>query len=232
MSTRVALRALLLLLPLIITAAPTPAQANPTVTIASGVIVGTVVRAPQEPSITALAYLGVPFASPPIRFAPPTPPKPYQTLQAHTSSPGCLQQGDSSSNGDPDFFNKALIGDLFPTPAIQSEDCLYLDIYTPRGASSTSPKAVFLWIHGGNLNTGGGSLPYFDGSSLAVNGDIIVITINYRLNMFGFSNSPEIPFNQQNSGFLDQRLALQWVRGSIEAKLSHRSLKVTVSVGS
>jgi carboxylesterase type B len=91
---------------------------------------------------------------------------------------------------------------------------LYLNVWTPQTASPTNLKPVFLWIHGGNLNTGGASLAYFDGSSLAVNGDIVVITFNYRLNMFGFSSSPEIPFNQQNSGYLDQRLALQWVSSS------------------
>jgi acetylcholinesterase/carboxylesterase 2 len=159
-----------------------------------------------------LAYLGIPYASPPVRFAPPTPPKPYQTLQADILPPACLQQA-LQSNGDssPDFFNKALLGGLFPTPANQSEDCLYLNIWTPLSASAQNLKPVFLWIHGGNLNTGGSSLGYFDGTDLANNGDIIVITFNYRLNMFGFSNSPEIPFNEQNSGYLDQRLALKWV---------------------
>jgi acetylcholinesterase/carboxylesterase 2 len=67
------------------------------------------------------------------------------------------------------------------------------------------------WIYGGNLDTGGVSLPVFNGSSLAVNQDIIVVAANYRLSIFGFSNSPDIPFNQQNSGFLDQRFALKWV---------------------
>lgn len=71
------------------------------------------------------------------------------------------------------------------------------------------------WLYGGNLEIGTGSLPYYNGSSLAVNEDVVVVTPNYRTNIFGFSSSPEIPYGQQNVGFLDQRLALQWVQDNI-----------------
>jgi acetylcholinesterase/carboxylesterase 2 len=191
--------------------APVAATANPTITIPAGVVVGTVARVSSQPSNTniANAYLGIPFASPPVRFAPPTPPRPFQTLQAQNLMPACLQQG--APNGGSELISSAFYDVLLDNPSVDSEDCLYLNVYAPRKASPTNLKAVFFWIHGGNLDTGGSSQTIYDGSSLAVNEDVVVVTINYRLNIFGFSNSPEIPLNQQNSGFLDQRFALQWV---------------------
>lgn len=103
-----------------------------------------------------------------------------------------------------------------PPPA-ESEDCLYLNVYAPATATSTSNLPVMFWIFGGNLQFGTGSLAQYDGSSLAATQNVVVVTINYRTNIFGFSNSPEVPFGQQNSGFLDQRFALQWVHDNIKS---------------
>ncbi|KAB8606240.1 hypothetical protein FH972_025870 [Carpinus fangiana] len=97
----------------------------------------------------------------------------------------------------------------------ESEDCLYLNVFAPRDASPTNKKPVLFWLFGGNLQFGTGSLTFYNGSSLAATQDIVVVTINYRTNIFGFSNSPEIPFGSQNSGFLDQRFALAWVTKNI-----------------
>ncbi|KAF1827590.1 alpha/beta-hydrolase [Dissoconium aciculare CBS 342.82] len=197
--------------------APVAAAANPTIIIPAGVVVGTVARVSSQPSNTniANAYLGIPFASPPVRFAPPSPPRPFQTLQAQNLMPACLQQG--APKGGSELISNAFYDVLLDNPSVDSEDCLYLNVYAPRKASLTNLKAVLFWIHGGNLDTGGSSQTIYDGSSLAVNEDVVVVTINYRLNIFGFSNSPEIPLNQQNSGFLDQRFALQWVHDNIKS---------------
>jgi acetylcholinesterase/carboxylesterase 2 len=204
--------ALYALLPFLAAAAPaagTP-PANPTVTIASGIIVGTATQVSNQPTVTgyANAYLGVPYASPPLRFAPPTAPQPYQTLTAQTLPPSCLQEFFSGEAGERvrAYFNNPGL----PAPA-ESEDCLYLNVFAPQSASPTNLKSVLFWIYGGNLAFGTASLAYYNGSSLAVNEDVVVVAINYRTNIFGFSNSPEIPVDSQNSGFLDQRFALQWV---------------------
>ncbi|KAK1907449.1 hypothetical protein P3342_005775 [Pyrenophora teres f. teres] len=81
--------------------------------------------------------------------------------------------------------------------------------------TAKSKKAVMFWLYGGNLAFGSAGIAGYDGTSLAINEDVIVVTTNYRTNIFGFSNSPEIPFGSQNAGFLDQRFALQWVQDNI-----------------
>ncbi|GME47549.1 hypothetical protein W97_08595 [Neofusicoccum parvum] len=73
------------------------------------------------------------------------------------------------------------------------------------------------WIHGGDLQYGSGSNDDYDGSSLAANQDVVVVTINYRLNVYGFPGSPEIPIDARNLGFLDQRKALDWVQQNVGA---------------
>jgi len=200
----------------LVNAAPTTPAPNPTVTIASGVVIGTATRVSNQPSVTALvnAYLGVPFADKPVRFAPPQPAPAFGTINAQTNPPACLQQFLSGEAGEK---TKAYFNNPFLPPPPESEDCLYLNVFAPQGASPSNLKPVFFWIYGGNLEFGTASLAYYNGSSLAVNEDIVVVAINYRTNVFGFSNSPEIPAGQQNSGFLDQRFALQWVQDNIRA---------------
>lgn len=73
-----------------------------------------------------------------------------------------------------------------PAPA-ESEDCLYLNVFAPQSASPTNTKAVLFWLFGGNNQFGGASLSYYNGSSLAVNEDVVVVVINYRTNS-GFRN--------------------------------------------
>ncbi|KAK1035302.1 hypothetical protein LTR74_018887, partial [Friedmanniomyces endolithicus] len=107
---------------------------------------------------------------------------------------------------------------LYNNPApVESEDCLYLNVYTPTTDCTKEARAVLFWIYGGDLQFGYAGLPLYDGSSFAAKQDVVVVTTNYRTNVFGFSNSPQIPIGQQNSGFLDQRKALQWVQQNIAA---------------
>jgi len=188
-------------------------DAGPTAVIPSGTIVGTTTQ-PAASTGYANAYLGVPFAkSPPERFSPPQPADPWTTLTAQAFRPACMQQF-SSQGGSPALQKQYFGNPTGPLPE-ESEDCLYLNVFTPPGVSSTSKKAVMFWLFPGNLQFGTASLPIYDGSSLALTQDVVVVTINYRTNIFGFSNSPDIPAGSQNSGFLDQRFALQWVQNNI-----------------
>lgn len=179
-------------------------------------VVGTASAVSNQPQVTGLAnaYLGLPFASsPPARFGPPEPPKAWSSpLIAQKQPAACLQQFFPGAAGE---RTKAYFNNPGFAPPAESEDCLYLNVFAPQDASPTSLKPVLFWIFGGNLQFGTASLAYYNGSSLAVNHDVVVVAINYRTNMFGFSGSPEIPTDQQNAGLLDQRLALQWVQDNI-----------------
>ncbi|EGP85142.1 uncharacterized protein MYCGRDRAFT_75146 [Zymoseptoria tritici IPO323] len=205
--------------PLLALAAPAKrAGSDPTVTLSSGVIVGTATSVLNQPSATGLvnAYLGIPYAqSPPLRFAPPTAAQAWsEPLIAQKFPPSCLQQ---FFPGEAGVKTKAYLNNPGGPPPAESEDCLYTNVYVPEGTKAGDNKAVMFWIYGGNNQFGTGSLAFYNGSSLAVNHDVIIVTFNYRMNIFGFSNSPEIPKNSQNSGYLDQRFALQWVQDNIRA---------------
>ncbi|GKT71929.1 para-nitrobenzyl esterase [Colletotrichum tofieldiae] len=204
-------------------------NAGPTVTIASGVIVGTTSQAATQAGSTgyANAYLGVPFAkSPPERFSPPESASPWPSpLSAQAFRPACIQQFTNSGNAQ--VLQKQYFGNPTGSLPEESEDCLYLNVFTPANASPSSKKAVMFWLFPGNLQFGTASLPIYDGSSLAITQDVVVVTINYRTNIFGFSNSPEIATGSQNSGFLDQRFALRWVQDNI-AKFGGDPSRVTI----
>lgn len=205
--------------------------AAPTVTIASGIIVGQASPVPNEPSNPGLSntYRGIPFAqSPPLRFAPPEPPASWTTpIQATANKPVCIQEFFGPLGGKLQSTLEAVFNNPGGAPPEESEDCLYLNVYAPQNASLTNLKPVMFWIFGGNLQFGGGSLDFYNGASFAVNQDVVIVAANYRTNMLGFSNSPEIPVGFQNAGFLDQRLALQWVQENI-AQFGGDPNKVTI----
>lgn len=101
-------------------------------------------------------------------------------------------------------LEQLLGGSSIPT----DEDCLHLNVYTP--ACDDARRPVLVWIHGGAFVTGTGSMPWYDGTALAARGDVVIVTINYRLGAFGFLGS-------QNNGTLDQVSALRWVARNIAA---------------
>ncbi|CAE7026445.1 hypothetical protein PTNB73_01756 [Pyrenophora teres f. teres] len=197
--------------------APTKIAFGPTVALDSGVVIGTTARPSNQLSLKAAnVYLGVPFAqSPPERFSPPKAAPAWSSpLIAQNVKPACIQQFMGTGEArrkNMEYFNNP------PTNEApeESEDCLYLNVYTPPHLTAKSKKAVMFWLYGGNLAFGSAGIAGYDGTSLAINEDVIVVTTNYRTNIFGFSNSPEIPFGSQNAGFLDQRFALQWVQDNI-----------------
>ena len=126
------------------------ANVSPTVTIANGVVVGTQTTVSNQPSQTAKvnAYLGVPFAqSPPQRFSPPVAASSWSTpLSAQTLKPACIQQFVGS--GDEQARLKQYFNNPLGPPPAESEDCLYLNVYTPANATANSKLPVMFWIFG------------------------------------------------------------------------------------
>ena len=155
------------------------------------------------------SWLGVPYAEPPVgprRFRAPEPVRPWSgTRPARRVGPAALQSG-------------GLGGPTWRLGPSTGEDCLYLNVHAPSGARTAGPpRPVLVWIHGGAFTGGSGAL--YDGAPLAEQGDVVVVTLNYRLGVFGFVNFPAVLDVQQptNLGLRDQLAALTWVRDNIAA---------------
>lgn len=171
------------------------------VTIAQGQIEGSSARGVER-------FLGLPYAAAPVgegRWKPPQPPVGWDGVRDGTVPANrALQTPYAGVLGGRDL------------PGEESEDCLYLNIYTPAADASNRP--VMFWIHGGAYIQG--SANEYDGSVLARDNDVVVVTINYRLGIFGFldlSRFGEAYRGSANLGFLDQIAALAWVRDNIAA---------------
>lgn len=168
-----------------------------------------------DPRITS--FKGIPFAAPPVkefRWLPPQPLKPWDgVLEAYRFAPISVQ--DRPALGD-DIYCREWHVD----PELEiSEDSLYLNIWTPaKKADEKLP--VLVWYFGGGLQWGYPSEMEFDGERLARRG-IIVVSVNYRLNVFGFFAHPELtnanPDASSNFGYLDQQAGTRWVYENIEA---------------
>ncbi|KAH7360273.1 Alpha/Beta hydrolase protein [Rhexocercosporidium sp. MPI-PUGE-AT-0058] len=171
-------------------------------------------------------YLGIPYAKPPVgelRWAAP------ESLDTSAATINGSKFGYSCpSNGGASFAAVvANASDLNLTPsAIQvldaligqtgdvfNEDCLTLNVWT-KPQSGEKKKAVLLWIHGGEYISGSSNSRAYNGRHLADSRDIVVVSINYRLNIFGFPGNPN---SINNLGLLDQRLAIEWTRDNIQA---------------
>jgi para-nitrobenzyl esterase len=183
---------------------PGAAQAQAKLATAQGRLVGTSKDGVER-------FLGVPFAAPPVgslRWRAPQPARHWIGVRDATEpSLICLQ--DSASNPlTPGYTPK------------QSEDCLYLNIFRPSGATKRA-LPVMVWIHGGAFIMGSGGMPDYDGSALARHG-VVVVTINYRLGRFGTFAHPALAAEQvgqplANYGLMDQVAALRWVRANAPA---------------
>ncbi|XP_049999678.1 carboxylesterase 1C-like isoform X3 [Alexandromys fortis] len=156
-------------------------------------------------------FLGVPFAKPPLgslRFAPPQPAEPWSFVKNATSYPPMCSQ---------DAVGGQVLSELFTNrkesiPLKFSEDCLYLNIYTPADLRKNIRLPVMVWIHGGGLMIGGAS-PY-DGLALSAHEDVVVVTIQYRLGIWGLLSTGD-EHSPGNWGHLDQVAALRWVQDNI-----------------
>ncbi|XP_037538524.1 carboxylesterase 3 [Nematolebias whitei] len=156
-------------------------------------------------------YLGVPFARAPVgplRLAAPQSAEPWEGERNCTRQPPmCIQ--------DPELLmNVSRIMSIYFTPPEVSEDCLYLNVYTPAEAKQGDKLPVMVWIHGGGLMMGSAS--QFDGSPMAAYENIVTVIIQYRLGILGFLSTGD-EHARGNWGFLDQLAALRWVQENIEA---------------
>ena len=156
-------------------------------------------------------FRGVPFAKPPVgklRFRAPQAPEPWSHVRDATEFGPTAPQAERQMQ-------------MLPGPAQQeqrSEDCLYLNVYTPGVDAARRPTLV--WIHGGGFTGGSGSSPMYDGVPLAKRGDAVVVTLNYRLGALGFIDLSAYGGDEfgatANPGLLDQIAALGWVRENVE----------------
>jgi para-nitrobenzyl esterase len=174
------------------------------------------------------AFLGMPYAAPPVgnlRWRAPQPPAMWKGVRDATHfGAHCMQL--SLPNDD------TILQDSGP-----SEDCLFLNVYTPADATAKSKLPVMFWIHGGGYLVGSSSEPRFNGDFLPAHG-VVLVTINYRLSAFGFLATADLAREAGgaagNYGLLDMVAALQWVKGNI-GKFGGNPANVTVfgeSVGS
>jgi len=179
---------------------------SPVVEVSSGRLRGLAGRRAQ-------AFLGIPFAQPPIdelRFRPPVAPAPWGGVRPATSFGAAAPQIVMAAGS----FLRPLIG---ASAEGQSQDCLTLNVWTP--AADAAKRPVLVWIHGGAFVLGTGASGLYHGASTAQRGDVVVVTLNYRLGVLGFLNHPELRERglAPNLGVLDQIRALEWVRENIEA---------------
>jgi carboxylesterase type B len=178
---------------------------SPTVSLSGqGIIAGTVATW-RSSAPTVNKWLGIPYAqSPPVMFQRAVPPKPWEGIKQTTSySDACYQ-----NFGKPGKFRdaaKAIYNNPPNGPVpIESTDCLYITVFTPANATIESKLSVLFWIYGGGLQGGSVGITYYDGTSFVANQGIILVSFNYRTNIFGQSNSPAIKVENNNVGLWDQ----------------------------
>lgn len=157
-------------------------------------------------------FKGVPYAAPPVgelRWMPPQPVKPWSGVRKADKF------GTVAAQTWPTTGPLAAFREIEP----QSEDCLFLNIWTPGLDSAKRP--VMFWIHGGAFVFGSGSSVSYNNGALAKRGNVVQITINYRLGEFGFLRLKDVTGGKipatGNEGLLDQIAALKWVRDNIKA---------------
>lgn len=181
----------------LMTSAASPGASGFIVTIPQGKLKGTSLGE------SGGAFKGIPFAAPPIgalRWQAPKPAHGWTGVRpAQSFGHSCLQI-DGGWNHD--------------AAADSSEDCLYLNVYTPN-LQAKAGLPVMVWIHGGAFSGGSGSQEIYEGAPIAQRG-VVLVTVNYRLNVFGFLAHPGIKEEASaNFGLADQIAALRWVRANI-----------------
>jgi para-nitrobenzyl esterase len=162
-------------------------------------------------------FRGIPYGAPTgdeRRFLPPLAAEPWTGVRdATVFGPICPQSGAVASGS---LADQRTIGYLPDLP--QSEDCLVLNVWTP-GLGDSARRPVMVWLHGRGFAEGAGSESWYNGAALARRGDVVVITVNHRLNVFGYLHLAELGgpafAGSGVAGLLDVVLALEWVRDNI-----------------
>ena len=184
-----------------------PARAADQVRTESGIVEGTT----MSPGVRV--FRGIPFAAPPVaelRWKAPQPVKSWSGVRKATEfGPRCMQAP---------IYSDMIFRDRSDKP--MSEDCLYLNVWTPA-KSDKDRLAVMVWFYGGGFQAGSSSEPRYDGENFAKKG-IVVVSVNYRLGVFGFLAHPELTKESGvnasgNYGLMDQIAGLQWVKKNIAA---------------
>ena len=174
-----------------------------------GVVVETRSGSVEGVEGACLSFKGIPYAAPPVgerRWLPPGREDQWSGVR------------DASDFGDDEAQNQMILEQVMGSDSRpKSEDALSLNVWTP-GVEGQRP--VMVWIHGGAFQFGAGSTPWYDGTKFAVNGDVVLVTINYRLGPLGFMylggccDDPALA-SSGNLGLLDQVAALEWVQECI-----------------
>jgi para-nitrobenzyl esterase len=150
-------------------------------------------------------FRGIPYAAPPVgelRFEPPRDHAAWSGVRDALADGAIAPQGRSRL--------AHIMGDF---ERQQDEDCLTLSLWTPN--ADTRGRPVMVWLHGGAYSSGAGSLPWYAGDRFAANGDVVFVSVNYRLGALGFLYLPGV--SEGNMGLLDQMQALRWIRDNIAA---------------
>lgn len=172
---------------------PPPARAVEIVRVESGRLRGTA-------DDRTVRFLGVPYAAPPVgplRWAPPQRPAPWEGIRDATRMGSPAPQGPGEAPG-----------------GSSDEDCLHLNIVAPREPAGGRPRPVMAWLHGGGFS--GGTANTYDPRRLVVEGDVVVVLVEFRLNVFGFFGYPGLE-GSGTFGLMDQQEALRWIKRNIAA---------------
>lgn len=168
-------------------------------------------------------FKGIPYAIPPVgkrRWTKAEPAPDWTNPRiANQVGPQCVQGAAPATFTTPTGKEQTRL--FWEPSALSSEDCLYLNVYAPKSINKAAVVPVMVWIHGGGFVGGSGGSPLYDGTALARKG-VVVVTINYRLGIFGFFAHPELSAESKtgtsgNYGLSDQLEALRWVQRNIAA---------------
>ena len=165
-------------------------------------------------------FLGIPFAKSPVgdlRFAAPQKYESTQEFVADKYGYSCIQLPATVNSSQPENWQNIARSQSQYTNHM-SEDCLNLNVWVSKNGDDSCPgsslKPVLMYFFGGGFHSGSGNDEHYNGAAFAQEQDIILVTFNYRLGIFGFSGAPGLT---QNVALLDQRLAVEWVRDNIRA---------------